>query len=123
MQAASWTAEHWPDHFALGSLADDGSDPDEERFGWQVNGSDATSAYRSLGEGTKGLDDLLQPGDLVRYETGPEGYNPVVHYGVTEVPTEQRSFALTVGHAVDFIAGAILAIGAQTAGIGSRFRR
>jgi hypothetical protein len=28
-----------------------------------------------------------------------------------------------VGHAVDFIAGAILAIGAQTAGIGSRFRR
>ena len=65
-----------------------------EDFGWQVNGCDAASSYRSLGEGTRGLDELLQPGDLVRYETGPPGYNDILHYGVTHVPPEERRIGL-----------------------------
>jgi len=74
-----------------------------EDFGWQVNGSDATSAYRSIGEGTKGLDDLLKPGDIARYESGPEGYNEVLHYGVTDTPPEERRIGLIGRMAGDFI--------------------
>lgn len=62
-----------------------------EDFGWQVNGTDTGSAYRGLGQGpAKGSNQLLQDGCLVRYETEPEGYRPVMHYGVTDVPVADR---------------------------------
>ena len=78
-----------------------------EDFGWQVNGSDAISAYRSHGEGTRGLDDVLKPGDLARYEKGPEGYNDILHYGITDVAPEERRIGLIGRMAGDFIDDAV----------------
>ena len=74
-----------------------------EDFGWQVNGCDATAAFRALGSGLAKTEELLDENSLAVYETGPEGYNPVLHYGVTEVPSAQRSFALTVDMARQFL--------------------
>jgi len=78
-----------------------------EAFGWQVNGCDASVAYRALGAGVAGIERLLTPGNLASYETGPEGYRPILHYGVTDAPSEQRSFALTAQMARQFLAEAM----------------
>jgi arylsulfatase A-like enzyme len=77
-----------------------------EDFGWEVNGCDAGAAFRALGEGAARTEDLLGEGDLAVYETGPEGYNDVLHYGVTRVPAESRSFAVTARMASEFLARA-----------------
>ena len=74
-----------------------------EDFGWQVNGCDATAAFRALGSGVAQTEELLNDNSLAVYETGPEGYNPVLHYGVTDVPSAQRSFAHTVDMARQFL--------------------
>ena len=74
-----------------------------EDFGWEVNGCDAGAAFRALGEGVASTEALLDEHSLAVYKTGPEGYNRVLHYGVTDVPPEQRSFALTVGMARQFL--------------------
>ena len=74
-----------------------------EDFGWQVNGCDAAAAFRALGEGVASTEQLLDDNSLVGYKTGPEGYKPVLHYGVTEVPSEQRSFSITTQLAQEFL--------------------
>ena len=74
-----------------------------EDFGRQVNGSDAGAAYRALGAGVAPTEELLDEDSFALYETEPEGYNRILHYGVTEVPTEQRRFALTTRMALDFL--------------------
>ena len=74
-----------------------------EDFGWQVNGCDATAAFRALGSGVAKTEELLDDDSLAVYETSPEGYNPVLHYGVTDVPSGQRSFAHTVDMARQFL--------------------
>ncbi len=75
-----------------------------EDFGWQVNGCDATAAFRALGEGVASTEKLLDDDSLASYKTGPEGYNPVLHYGVTDMPSDQRSFGVTTRLAQDFLA-------------------
>ncbi len=74
-----------------------------EDFGWQVNGCDATVAFRALGSGVAKTEELLDENSLAVYETGPEGYNSVLHYGVTNVPSAQRSFVRTVDMAQGFL--------------------
>jgi arylsulfatase A-like enzyme len=76
---------------------------DLENFGWQVNGCDKTAAFRSIGEGKEGAESLLNDESFAKYTTTPEGYSPILHYGVTEVPTEQRSFARNTSNAREFI--------------------
>ena len=75
-----------------------------EDFGWQVNGTDAGAAYRALGEGVARTEDLLNEDSRALYETEPEGYNRILHCGVTDVPTEQRTFAATTRGALEFLA-------------------
>lgn len=78
-----------------------------EDFGWQVNGCDTSAAFRALGAGASDGERLLRGDSLAVYETGPEGYRPVLHYGVTEVSSEQRNFGLTTRMAQSFLAGAL----------------
>ena len=78
-----------------------------EDFGWQTNGCDKAAALRSVGEGKEGSESLITDDDFARYTTGPEGYNPVLHYGVTRLPTEKRGFAQTVRNAQAFLADAL----------------
>ncbi len=74
-----------------------------ENFGWQVNGCDKGSAYRSLGAGVENKETLLDDSSTTGYKSGPDGYNDVLHYGVTDVPTEQRGFASITKMACDFL--------------------
>lgn len=75
-----------------------------EDFGWQVNGTDLLSAYRGLGQGpAAGENELLAGSKLVQHITGPDGYNPVLHYGVTDVPVEQRPHGVIAKMAGEFL--------------------
>jgi len=74
-----------------------------EDFGWQVNGCNEAAAFRSAGQGKEGAEALLNDGSFVKYTTWPDGYNRVLHYGVTDVPTEERSFAVVTRRALSFI--------------------
>jgi arylsulfatase A-like enzyme len=76
-----------------------------EDFGWQVNGTHEGSAFRALGTGSARTEDLLTEDCLALYETGPEGYNRILHCGVTDVASENRTFAATTEMALDFIEG------------------
>lgn len=74
-----------------------------EDFGWQVNGCDEAAAYRDIGVGVEDAETLLDGDSFARYIEGPEGYNPVLHYGVTQAPTGERRFARSTDLACDFI--------------------
>jgi arylsulfatase A-like enzyme len=76
---------------------------DLEQFGWQVNGCDKASAYRKLGAGVENKESLLNDNAITGYKTGPDGYNDVLHFGVTDVPTERRDFARITDMACDFL--------------------
>lgn len=78
-----------------------------EDFGWQVNGCDQAAAQRKLGEGVAAVGDLLDDAVLARYLEGPDGYNKVLHYAVTNVPPEQRRIGLTTNNALAFLDEAI----------------
>ena len=77
-----------------------------EDFGWRVNGCNTTAAFRALGAGVGSKERLLDDSKLVKFETGPEGYNDILHYGVTEVPGDQRDFALVTRGAREFLTAA-----------------
>ena len=74
-----------------------------EDFGWQVNGTEAAVAYRGLGEGVAPTAELLNADSRAIYHIGPDGYNSILHCGVTEVPTERRTFAGTTRAALEFL--------------------
>ena len=74
-----------------------------EDFGWQVNGCDETAAFRAIGEGDEFTDKLLDADSFAKYTVGPEGYNTVLHYGVTDVPTKRRRFAHAIRNARRFV--------------------
>jgi arylsulfatase A-like enzyme len=76
---------------------------DLEKFGWQINGCDKGSAYRKLGAGVENKESLLNDQSPAGYKIGPEGYNDVLHYGVTDVPTQERGFAHITDLACDFL--------------------
>ena len=79
-----------------------------EDFGWQINGTNVLSSYRALGQGpAEGQEKLIGDENLVRYETLPHGYNPVLHYGVTDVPAERRPFGMITRLAEQFVAESI----------------
>ena len=74
-----------------------------ERFGWRVNGCDHASAFRAIGAGIEETGNLLKNADPVRFYSGPDGYNDVLHYGVTEAEPESRSFARITDAAVSYL--------------------
>jgi arylsulfatase A-like enzyme len=77
-----------------------------EDFGWQVNGTDEVASYRALGTGAARTEELLDDSSRAIYHTGPDGYNRILHSGVTQVPTARRRFAATTQDALAFVANA-----------------
>lgn len=80
-------------------------EPEEDLsfFGWEVNGSDAQAAFRNIGSGDESVESLLEDAPLTRFEKMPSGYNPVLHYGVTRVASEDRAFARTTDAALQYV--------------------
>ncbi|MAE63877.1 MAG: hypothetical protein CMJ18_06350 [Phycisphaeraceae bacterium] len=74
-----------------------------EDFGWQVNGCDEAAAQRHLGEGVAATDALLDDAVLARYLEGPQGYNRVLHYAVTNVPPSGRRIGATTDRALAYL--------------------
>lgn len=74
-----------------------------EDFGWEINGCNENAAFRGIGAGDVGAEPLLTETSQAHYETTPEGYNPVLHYGITDVPSDGREFAATTGRAQEFL--------------------
>jgi len=77
-----------------------------EDFGWQVNGSDLTERYRALRREVAEPDDGLLDDYPRRYQTGPAGYRPLLHYAVSTHPAEERPMSVPVRMAEEFLRGA-----------------
>jgi arylsulfatase A-like enzyme len=101
---------HWAQHlsdagYRTGYFGKWHVEPDNrvEDFGWQVNGTDATAAYRALGAGVAPVEELVRADSQACYQTNPEGYNRILHYGITDVPPERRRFGVTTDLACEFL--------------------
>ncbi|PCJ61352.1 MAG: hypothetical protein COA79_07150 [Planctomycetota bacterium] len=79
-----------------------------ENFGWVVNGCDEEAAVKNIGDGNVNQGNLLGENSFQHYESGPEGYNDLLHYGVTDVPLEERRIGRTVKNAEDFLEEALI---------------
>ena len=73
-----------------------------ENFGWQTHRVLGRSAHRAHSRQGGGSDVPLDP-TLTHYLEGPAGYNPILHYGVTDVPPSERSMGQTALEALRFI--------------------
>ncbi len=75
-----------------------------EDFGWRHHHVKGAGHHAGLGTGkepsTQGIG--LDPA-LTRYQHGPEGYNDLLHYGVTDTPATRRYPAYTTNQALEFI--------------------
>ena len=63
-------------------------------FGWQEYCTEKSEEYLKL---VKSLDDAEHDGidqNIMRYQHGPEGYDSLLHYGVTDTPIENRPVTL-----------------------------
>ena len=74
-----------------------------EQFGWEVNHSKASEHHKFLGQGKDVGADLPIDPELCRYVEGPQGYNRLLHYGVTDTPPSARYPAFTVEQANEVI--------------------
>ncbi len=75
-----------------------------ERFGWQHYHAKGAGHHAGLGAGIEpSAQNLELDPKLTRYHEGPEGYKPILHYGVTDVPPEERYPAFTTGQALEFL--------------------
>ena len=74
-----------------------------EQFGWEINHSKASEHHKFLGQGKDGGAELPLDSKLCRYVEGPEGYNSLLHYGVTDTPPSERYPAFTVNQTKEVI--------------------
>jgi len=70
------------------------------QFGWEIDEGKAAAHHQFLGLGQDGGADLPIDPALSRHVDGPEGYNSILHYGVTDVPASERYPAHTVNQAI-----------------------
>lgn len=73
-----------------------------EQFGWQTHRVLGRSAHRTHSKRGGGADVPLDP-QLTRYLEGPDGYNPILHYGVTDVEPSERGMGQTAREALRFL--------------------
>jgi hypothetical protein len=65
-------------------------------FGWQEFFVKGTEHLRGLGRGDQGPQTFDLDKSLCGYIDGPEGYNRLLHWGVTDTPLDERYPGLTV---------------------------
>ena len=73
-----------------------------EQFGWETYQVLDREVHRTHSQ-KGGPTELPLDSDLTRYQEGPEGYNPILHYGVTDGPAFERSMGRTAKEAMKFI--------------------
>ena len=73
------------------------------QFGWEIDEGKAADHHRFLGLGKDGGADLPLDPAFSRHVEGPDGYNRLLHYGVTDVPPSERYPAHTVNQAIDVL--------------------
>lgn len=73
-----------------------------ENFGWQTAVVKGAEHHRNLGKGTESGTPEVIPG-LSGYLEDPPGYRRIPHWGVTEVPPEERYAHRTVDQVIDFL--------------------
>lgn len=72
-------------------------------FGWDVNGAQGGNLFnRATKHCVDPEPDHLDP-DLTSYRSERLGYQALLHYGVTDVPVEQRSVSVPVDLATEFL--------------------
>ncbi len=74
-------------------------------FGWQTSVVKGAEHHANLGKGQDGGAASADP-HLCGYLEQPDGYKKLLHWGVTDVPPEERYPHFTVGCGLDFIANA-----------------
>lgn len=65
---------------------------DLQRYGWDIGQPLGQEAHRRTSEQGMTAEAALDPA-LSRYHQGPTGYNDTLHYGVTDVPPQQRGIS------------------------------
>ena len=73
-----------------------------ENFGWQTHRVLGRGAHRTHSTQGGGSDVPLDPA-LTHYLEGPDGYNPILHYGVTDVSPAERTMGQTAREALHFL--------------------
>ena len=73
-----------------------------ENFGWQTHRVLGRGAHRTHSKQGGGSNVPLDP-ELTHYLEGPNGYNPILHYGVTDVSPAERSMGQTAREALHFL--------------------
>lgn len=79
-----------------------------EQFGWQEYVCKGSEHVRNLGKGSEGPAAVPVDERLSGYLDGPEGYNRILHYGVTDVSAEERSPGITTRQAQEFLRSAMM---------------
>lgn len=75
-------------------------------FGWKQFHAKGAKHHAGLGAGVEpSAQNLDLDPELTRYHRGPDGYNDILHYGVTDTPAGERYPAYTVGQTLDFLNG------------------
>jgi len=71
-------------------------------FGWEVGEPLGQEAHRKSSEQGMASESALDP-ELSRYHQGPPGYNDTLHYGVTDVPPEERGISAPTDAAIAYL--------------------
>ena len=74
-----------------------------EGFGWDRHHVKGAKHHANLGKGQDG-GNLPVDTELSGYLEGPPGYRRVLHWGVTDVPAEERYPQTTIGQTLEFLA-------------------
>ena len=77
-----------------------------EQYGWQENGADAKAVIRA-GTGDSGEGALIRDDLLTHYQTEPPGYRSFLHYGVTEVEPDDRTYGQVTQRALSYLDGVL----------------
>ena len=73
-----------------------------EHFGWEIGRPLGQEAHRKTSEQGMTAESALIP-ELSRYHQGPAGYNDTLHYGVTDVPPEDRGISRPTEAACNYL--------------------
>jgi arylsulfatase A-like enzyme len=74
-----------------------------EDFGWQIHTSSQIPKYLKAYSKLRKIELESLDHSIKRYQTGPEGYQPILHYAVTGIPIENRSLSLPTTLAREFL--------------------
>jgi len=78
-----------------------------DEFGWQDHAAAESPRYWQTSRELLGSQEPSLDPSLTRWITGPDGYDPTVHYGVTDLTPGQREVSVPAHLAGEFLAEAV----------------